>query len=130
MIMAPMGTALSDEKGLVTKEMENYYEARAKGGVGMVMVENASVDFPQGRQRVRSLSICGERTLEGLSRLAKVIQKHRARAAIQLHHAGRVAKSQATGLQPVGPSAVAAPGGEIPRELTREEIAALIIRFA
>ncbi len=93
MIMAPMGTALSDERGLVTREMEGYYEARARGRVGMVIVENAGVDFPQGRQRVRSLSICGEGTLEGLCRLASVIQRHGARAAIQLHHAGRVAKS-------------------------------------
>lgn len=130
MIMAPMGTALSDERGLVTREMEDYYEARARGGVGMVIVENAGVDFPQGRQRVRSLSIYGERTLEGLSRLANVIQKHGAMAAIQLHHAGRVAKSQATGLQPVAPSAVPAPGGEVPRELTREEIKGLVLRFA
>jgi 2,4-dienoyl-CoA reductase-like NADH-dependent reductase (Old Yellow Enzyme family) len=130
MIMAPMGTALSDERGLVTKEMEDYYEARARGGVGMVIVENAGIDFPQGRQRVRSLSISGERTLEGLSRLASVIQKHGARAAVQLHHAGRVAKSQATGLQPVGPSAVPVPGGEVPRELTREEINGLVLRYA
>jgi 2,4-dienoyl-CoA reductase-like NADH-dependent reductase (Old Yellow Enzyme family)/thioredoxin reductase len=129
MIMAPMGTALSDERGLVTREMENYYEARARGGVGMVIVENAGVDFPQGRQRMRSLSIYGERTLEGLSRLANVIQKHGARAAIQLHHAGRVAQSRITGLQPVGPSPIAAPNGELPQELTLDGIATIVTRF-
>ncbi len=30
MIMAPMGTALSTGRGLVTDEMESYYETRAK----------------------------------------------------------------------------------------------------
>ena len=30
MIMAPMGSALSNEVGLVTEEMKSYYETRAE----------------------------------------------------------------------------------------------------
>jgi 2,4-dienoyl-CoA reductase-like NADH-dependent reductase (Old Yellow Enzyme family)/thioredoxin reductase len=129
-VMAPMGTALSDEQGCVTKEMEAFYEARAKGGVGLIIVENASVDFPQGRQRKRALCIDGARTQDGLSRLNEAIHRHGAKTAIQLHHAGRIAKSHATGLQPLAPSAIAAPGGEMPRELSKREIAAIVERFA
>ncbi|MFH1671983.1 MAG: FAD-dependent oxidoreductase [Pseudomonadota bacterium] len=130
MVMAPMGSALSDETGLVTEVMKYYYEARAKGGAGMVTVEATSVDFPQGRHRLQALCIDGERTLPGLSQLAGLIKKHGARAAIQLHHGGRVTKSKVTGVQPVGPSAIPAPGGEVPHELTEEEISAIIDRFA
>jgi 2,4-dienoyl-CoA reductase-like NADH-dependent reductase (Old Yellow Enzyme family)/thioredoxin reductase len=129
MIMPAMSTTLANTQGLVTEAMKSYYEARARGGVSMVIVENTSVDFPQGRHRLLGLSIDGERTLPGLSDLVRLIQKHGARAAIQLHHGGRVTKSQVTGVQPVGPSPVAAPGGEIPRELSREEIKSIVGHF-
>lgn len=129
-IMPAMSTTLANKEGLVTDAMKGYYEARARGGVGMVIVENASVDFPQGRHRLLGLAIDGERTLPGLSDLARLIQKHGARAAVQLHHAGRVTKSQVTGLQPVGPSPLAAPGGEMPRELTLEEIRSIVGHFS
>jgi len=118
MIMAPMGTALSTGLGLVTDEMVSYYETRAKGGAGLIVVENACIDFPRGKQRSHALSIDGEETIPGLSRLAQAIKKHGARAAIQLHHSGRVARSGITGFQPVGPSPVASVGGELPQELT------------
>ena len=130
MIMAPMGTALSTGPGLVTDEMEIYYETRAKGGVGLIIVENACIDFPRGKQRAHALSIDGEETIPGLARLAQVIKKHGARVAIQLHHSGRVARSGITGFQPVGPSSIASVGGELPQELTIGEIHTLVARFA
>ena len=52
-----MGTAFASKEGMVTGEMKGYYEARAKGGIGMVIVENASVDFSRGRHRVLGLCI-------------------------------------------------------------------------
>ena len=130
MVMAPMGTALADKQGLVTEEMKGYYEARAKGGVGMIIVENAAVDFCLGRHRVLGLCIEAEKALPGLSQLSRLIKGHGARAAIQLHHAGRMSRSEFAGLQPVAPSALAAPGGELPRELAREEIDRTIAQFA
>jgi 2,4-dienoyl-CoA reductase-like NADH-dependent reductase (Old Yellow Enzyme family) len=55
-IMPAMSTTLANKEGLVTDAMKGYYEARARGGVGMVIVENASVDFPQGRHRLLGLA--------------------------------------------------------------------------
>lgn len=130
MVMAPMGTAFASPEGRVTEEMKGYYEARAKGGVGMVIVENTSVDFCRGRHRVRGLCIDDEKYLSGLSQLAQLIKKYGVRAAIQLHHAGRMSKYEFASVQPVAPSAIAAPGGELPRELTVEEIMDIVIRFA
>src|SRR4030042_3927282 len=79
MVMAPMGTALSTESGLITKPMIDYYEARAIGGAGLIIVENACVDFPRGKQRSRALSIDGKKTFQGLSSLTDKIKKHGAR---------------------------------------------------
>ncbi|MDP2954517.1 MAG: FAD-dependent oxidoreductase, partial [Chloroflexota bacterium] len=58
------------------------------------------------------------------------MQRHGAKAALQLHHAGNAARQEITGLAPVGASAIAQPGGEIPRALTIEEISELVKGFA
>ena len=53
--------------------------------------------------------------------------KNDTRIFLQIHHAGGRVSSKISGLQPVAPSAVPAyPGAEMPRALTREEIAGLV----
>ncbi len=47
MVVPAMGTGFATPDGLVTQQMLEYYEARAQGGAGMVVVENACVDFPR-----------------------------------------------------------------------------------
>jgi 2,4-dienoyl-CoA reductase-like NADH-dependent reductase (Old Yellow Enzyme family) len=42
-IMAAMGNSLADEKGNVTEAMLEYYKARARGGVGMVITQFAAI---------------------------------------------------------------------------------------
>ena len=45
LLMAPMGTGLSDEEGNTTDRMLDYYGARARGGVGMIVSQCASVSL-------------------------------------------------------------------------------------
>ena len=130
-VMAPMGTGFATKEGLITERAKAYYEARAKGGVGMVIVEAACVDFPRGIHDPVRLVIDGDVTLSGLTGLARVIKKHGARAVSQLHHAGRTARFKITGFQSVAPSPVpsptsAYPQGELPKELTTAEIDEII----
>ena len=47
-MMTPMGTNYGEQTGEMSFLHINYYEERAKGGVGLIMVENASVDSPLG----------------------------------------------------------------------------------
>ncbi len=132
LVMPPMGTNFASEDGQVTERILDYYEARAAGGPGLVIVEVTCIDTPVGKGITRELSIDDDCFLPGLSRLAEVIHRHGARAAVQLHHAGIDAKSAVTGQQAVGPSAVRlpAPGRETARELSVSEIADLVARFA
>ena len=44
--MPPMGTNYGGAIGDFTEEHVQYYEKRAKGGTGLIIVENACVDFP------------------------------------------------------------------------------------
>ncbi len=117
-VMPPMATGFATEDGLVTQKHLDYYAARARGGAGLIIVEFACVDFPVGKVG-RQLAIDHDRCLPGLRQLAEAIKGNGARAAIQIHHAGREARTKFTGLQPVAPSPVPAyRGADMPRELT------------
>ncbi len=128
-VMPPMGTVLSDS-GFVSSRLIDYYEARAKGGVALIIVEISCVDAPLGLAVANQLRIDDDRFVSGLAELAKSIRKHNVRAAVQLHHAGHATRIAVAGQQPVGPSCVARPGFDQPRELTVEEIRRLVERFA
>ena len=53
-MMTPMGTNYGEQTGEMSFLHINYYEQRAKGGVGLIMVENASVDSPSRLKRYNS----------------------------------------------------------------------------
>jgi 2,4-dienoyl-CoA reductase-like NADH-dependent reductase (Old Yellow Enzyme family)/thioredoxin reductase len=130
LVMPPMGTNYALKDGTVTQRQIDYYEERAGGGVGLVIVEISCVDSPVGKAGVRQICIDDDRFIPDLSRLAEAIKRHGVKAAIQIHHAGRQTSAKFTGHQPVAPSPIPAPAGEQPRELTLSEIAILVGRFA
>ena len=129
LVMPPMVTQYANEEGYVTERSRNYYAARAWGGVGLIIVEATYVDKP-GQAFKNQLAISDDKFIAGLSSLTEAIHKGGARASIQLHHGGRLAKSEFSGSQPVAPSTLASPGGEIPKELSVEEIGGIVKRFA
>ncbi len=129
-VMPPMGSAYAASDGQVSDMLVDHYEQRARGGVGLVIVEFTCVYSPWGVLRPEEPLIDDDRFIPGLSRLAQAIKKHGARAAIQLAHPGRESHSKYTNSQPVAPSPIATPWGEKPRELSRGEIKELVSCFA
>lgn len=127
--MPPMVTQYGNEKGYVTERTKNYYEARARGGAGLLIVE-ATYVHPCGHTFANQLAISDDSFISGMRELVQTIHKHGAKAAVQLHHGGRMAKSELSGVQPVAPSPLASPNGEIPKELTPNEIAEIVTSFA
>lgn len=130
LVMPPMGTSYATEGGEVTERLIRYYEARARGGVGLIVVEATCVDYPLSAIIPRQLRIDEDRFIDGLSRLVEALHSHGAKVFLQLFHAGRVARSELAGQPPVAPSPIPAPGGETPRELSREEIRQIVDKFA
>ncbi len=130
LVMPPMATNYALKDGTVTDRQIDYYEERSKGGAGLVIVEISCVDSPVGKGVMRQICIDDDRFIPHLSKLAEAIKRHGAKAAIQVHHAGRQTTAQITGHQPVAPSPVPTSGGEQPKELTVSEIAALVTKFA
>lgn len=135
-VMPAMGMNMSDA-GFVNDAIVNHYEARAKGGVGMIVVEVTCVDAPLGLNTGNMLAIDDDRHIPGMRRLTEAIHRHGAACVLQISHTGRGAKRRVTGGQPVGPSAVAMPftmtiglGNEEPRALAVPEIRAIEDKYA
>ena len=127
-VMAAMGMSQSTN-GFVNDAVVNHYAERARGGVGMIVVEVTCVDAPLGLNTAQMLVIDDDKYIPGMTRLASAIHEEGAKAVLQISHTGRGARRKITGHQPVGPSAVAMPysfmmglSNEEPRELTIDEI--------
>jgi len=123
-IMAPMYTQIADEGGFVSDLLCAYYEERARGGMGLIIVENTAV-ARGGESGTREPAVFDDTYLDGMSRLAGVIHRHGVKAAVQLHHAGRQRPAHMG--TPVAPSPI--PCKFIrsqPREMTTEEADAII----
>jgi len=129
-VMAPMATNLATQDGYVTEELKAYYEERAKGGSGLIIIEYTCMDSPVAKGVARQLCCDDDSFIPGLSELVEVIHRHDVPVALQLCHAGRLAGTRFTGRQPVAPSALAAPGADMPRELSLAEIEEIIGKFA
>lgn len=128
-VIPPMVTQYASKEGYVTERIKNYYEARARGGAALIIVEGAYV-HPRGQGLVNLLNISDDKCISGMSKLVQVIHRHNTKAALQIYHVGRKAPSELIGMQPVAPSPLAGPGGEIPKELTIDEIAEIVACFA
>ena len=129
-VMTPMGTNYGEQNGEMSFLHINYYEQRAKGGTGLIIVENASVDSPQGSNGTTQLRIDLDNYIPRLFKLCESVHKHGACIAIQLNHAGASAMSSRIGMQPVSASDVPSKaGGEIPRPLEKDEIMHIVKKY-
>lgn len=129
-VMPAMGTGYADSSGRVTDRLVAYLRARAEGGAALIITEVCAV-HPGGKGFPNELGAYDDSFLPGLSRLAREVKEAGAAVALQLHHAGRETHSSFTGQTPVAPSPIPSRlMGEIPRELTREEIWELVEAYA
>ncbi len=129
LVMAPMATNMATAEGEVTDRHIKHYTARARGGVGLIILEHTYV-LKNGKLSAGQLGLYADRLIPGLSRLTQAIHKEGAKVAVQLTHAGAKTNSGIIAEQPVGPSNVAPPGsGESPRPLTPAEIKSTALAF-
>ena len=129
-VMMPMGTNYGEQNGEMSFLHINYYEQRAKGGTGLIIVENASIDSPQGSNGTTQLRIDHDNYLPRLFKFCENIHRYGTKIAIQINHAGASAISSRINMQPVSASDVPSKeGGEIPRPLSREEILHIVKKY-
>ena len=129
-VMMPMGTNYGEQNGEMSFLHINYYEQRAKGGTGLIIVENASVDSPQGSNGTTQLRIDHDNYLPRLFKFCENIHRYGTKIAIQINHAGASAVSSRINMQPVSASDVPSKeGGEIPRPLSKDEILHIVKKY-
>ncbi len=121
--LSPMCVNLGDSLGHVTQRTIDYYEARARGGAGVVIVENAHVDGKASRGMSAMLAAHSDGMLPGLNGLAEAITRHGALAILQINHMGRQGDPSLIDGPLVAPSAEADPVvGSVPRALETDDL--------
>jgi 2,4-dienoyl-CoA reductase-like NADH-dependent reductase (Old Yellow Enzyme family) len=130
LVMPPMATAKAGTDGKVSQAVLDYYAEKSRGGyIALVIIEHSYVT-PQGKASDNQLSVSDDKMIPGLRKLAEVIHRNGSKAAMQINHAGSAALEEVTGTTPLAPSAIANPRrGDMPREMTRQEIGDIINAF-
>ncbi|MGD1118052.1 MAG: FAD-dependent oxidoreductase [Dehalococcoidales bacterium] len=129
-----------------------FYESLARGGVGLLIVESPTIDYPSGARWRGRYRIDDDKYLPGLSELPKLIHKYGCPTFMQMNHDGPWQINLFEGPAPP-PGAPEAPPpspfkgppiaasritiksetdfhNEMPRELTIPEIEIIIDKFA
>ena len=134
--MAPMGSSFGGTNGAVTDRVVDWYEARAKGGTGLITVENTFVvpASKYGAHIPNELQIWDRNLVSGWKMLTDACHYWGAKIAVQINYPGAGVDPQVwPGVQPAAPSVVALPGYIVPvltRELPIEEILWLEDQYA
>lgn len=117
-VCPPMCTIYGTDDGFSNERLKGFYELRARGGAGLIIVEPVYLMFPEGRLRPGDLAISDDKYIPELGELADVIKKSGAKAAMQIVWAGC-----GSPIMPVAPSPIPLrEDGIVPHELTVEEI--------
>ena len=122
-VMSPMGTDLADTNGNASPRLIAYYAERAKGGIGLIINEYTGVDDVDSIPTQHNLRMAQDYNVKAAEELTRTVHQYGAKIFAQLHHGGATSKSAFTGRQNLSPSGIPmAPGGEVPREMTLEDI--------
>lgn len=108
----------ADENGFISEKHVIQYEAIAKDGPGIIIVEATCV-LKEGRIFSYQPGVWSDEHIAGLKRITDVCHKHGAMVMLQIHHSGLVTR-KAVSEKAVGPSLD--PTNERSYALTADEI--------
>ncbi|MDY5612915.1 oxidoreductase [Dysosmobacter sp.] len=122
-VMSPMGTDFADTNGNASPRLIAYYAERAKGGIGLIINEYTGVDDVDSIPTQHNLRMAQDYNVKAAEELTRTVHRYGAKIFAQLHHGGATSKSAFTGRQNLSPSGIPmTPAGEVPREMTLEDI--------
>jgi len=103
-VKSPQASGNATPEGAPTDGSYAYYEELAKGGVGLIIVEGAAVDFPIGAVGWPRLSIHTDEFIPAYKTLTDIIHSHGAKTFLEMQHSGPSHPKGMAGLQPIAPS--------------------------
>ncbi|MEV4241201.1 MULTISPECIES: alkene reductase [unclassified Nocardia] len=136
--MAPMSRVRSDVEGLATPSMAAYYAQRATAGL---LISEGIQPSLLGQSNPLTPGLYTDAQVASWKQVTAAVHANGGRLFGQIMHGGRISHPDTTGLQPVGPSAVAARGAlvftptgpqpaPVPRALTTGEIGSEALSYA
>jgi 2,4-dienoyl-CoA reductase (NADPH2) len=88
-IKTAAGTGYADKDGRGTERMADFYGAIAKGGAGLVIVENCAVEWPRGTHVIPTgFRLHDESYVAGHALVTAAVHQHDCPIFVQLMHAG------------------------------------------
>lgn len=129
LVVPPMVSNYANQDGTCSEQFIRYHEEKAKGGWGLIIVEDYKIN-PEAGGFVKLPGLWHDGQIASHKRLTDRVHQHGAKIAAQIYHAGRETCAEITGVQPVAPSAIPDPVvNAMPRELTVAEIRQLVAQF-
>ncbi len=99
-VMTAAEFSLGQASGKPTRRLMDYYEERAKGGVGLIIPGICRVNDMGGASTYTQLSMSHDYHIAPMAEFARRLHSHGAKLAIQLHHPGRQGMASATNSLP------------------------------
>lgn len=128
-VMPSMVTNYCSKEGYVTEKFIEYHKARARGGVGLIIIEATYVS-PSAKGFSFQAGISRDEHIKGMRMLTDAVHEAGSKVAVQLYHAGRQTHRAVTGTEIYAPSAIPCPvGQEKPKEMSVAEIKAVVENF-
>ena len=115
---------------LPTDDFVAYHEARARGGVGLIVLEATAVD-PSGLLTPHTLAGYREDSTAGFARVAEAVRPHGARLFVQLFHGGREQIASPPRTPAISASAIPSRRFHVePRAATQADIESIVDGYA
>ncbi len=122
-ILAAMGSNFAAADGHCTERLIAYYEARARGGAGLLVLETSAACWPNGSTMPNTVAFSRDEFIPGLTELAERVHRHGSKIVAQLNHGGKMAQEDTAAGRPIPlPSPLKPGGSNMFKVLTQEEV--------
>ncbi|WP_455714500.1 oxidoreductase [Anaerosporobacter sp.] len=130
-VMCPLAMGISDDNQCVGEDFLAYLMERARGGVGMIIMENTRIDDEHGVAAPWQASVARDEQIEPLAKAVQAIHEEDVKVLVQLHHPGRETFSNLNSNEPVWSSSTKSCGvcAQETHEMTTEEVETVIGKF-
>tara|TARA_B100000965_G_scaffold361243_1_gene342480 strand:- start:650 stop:2782 length:2133 start_codon:yes stop_codon:yes gene_type:complete len=101
MVLAAMGSNFASDNGHTSEQLNAYYEERARGGVGLIILETSAITWPAGASMPNMIGFSKDEFIPDLRLLTKSIHQHGAKIAAQLNQSGKIAQEDVIAGRPI-----------------------------
>ena len=101
MVLAAMGSNFASNNGQTSEQLNAYYEERARGGVGLIILETSAITWPAGASMPNMIGFSKDEFIPDLRLLTQSIHQHGAKIAAQLNQSGKIAQEDVIAGRPI-----------------------------